>query len=268
MRRVHAQSPDRLARDQPVERYPWVVRGDARGIRARAYLHAPLEHAADRRRCLGRPCAVTLHEVFALVCHAMLHGDPAAKCRDPVDVAIADRLGVIEEPVQAVEWHVFRNLLVDVQRARDGLVVGRMQAPWPAILREQAYHRLQIVLHRRRHFGTLHAEILEVGRGIHQHLARTVVTVQVVPLARAHLLHPTAEVGELRLGLLCEKVVRETHRQLIFPVKGLDDLVILGVVLESAARINDAGHAKPVDFAHEVARGVLLILRRQLRTLR
>ncbi|MNN25825.1 hypothetical protein D3C81_1393140 [compost metagenome] len=47
----------------------------------------------------------------------------------------------------------------------------------------------------------------------------------------------------------------------------LDDVVVIGVVLVAAASIDHAGHAKPVHFAHEMARGVLLVLGRQLRAL-
>jgi hypothetical protein len=37
--------------------------------------------------------------------------------------------------------------------------------------------------------------------------------------------------------------------------------------LESSARINDTGYAKPVDFAHEVTRRVLLVFGREFWTL-
>ena len=43
--------------------------------------------------------------------------------------------------------------------------------------------------------------------------------------------------------------------------------VVLGIVLEAAAGIDHAGDAETIQLAHEMARGVLLVLRRQLRPL-
>lgn len=74
----------------------------------------------------------------------MLYRDPAAERRDPVDVAVADRFGVIEKPVDTVKRNVLRDLLVYVQRAADRLVVGGMQSPRPFMLGEQADDRLEI----------------------------------------------------------------------------------------------------------------------------
>ena len=81
-------------------------------------VHARLQHARDRRRGLGRLGAVALDEIFALVGHAVLHGDAAAERRDAVDDCVGDGLGVVEEPVQAVERHVAVHLLEHVERAR------------------------------------------------------------------------------------------------------------------------------------------------------
>ena len=67
----------------------------------------------------------------------MLNGDAAAKLGDPVDVAVVDGLGMVEEPMQAVERDVAVDLLEHVQRARDRLVVGGVQPPRPAVLRQQ-----------------------------------------------------------------------------------------------------------------------------------
>ena len=50
-------------------------------------------------------------------------------------------------------------------------------------------------------------------------------------------------------------------------VQLLDDPVVLGIVLEPAAGVDRAGHAEPVELAHEVARRVDLIFERQLRPL-
>ena len=69
-----------------------------------------------------------------------------------------------------------------VERARNGLVIGGMQAPWPPVLRENAHDFLELALHLRRHVGTRLAEVLEVGRREHQHLARAVVTEIIIAL--------------------------------------------------------------------------------------
>jgi hypothetical protein len=47
-----------------------------------------------------------------------------------------------------------------------------------------------------------------------------------------------------------------------------DDPVVLGIILGSAAGVDHARDSEPVHLAHEVARGALLILRRQLRPFR
>ena len=115
----------------------------------------------------------------------MLDGDAAAERGDPVDLAVADRLGMVEEPVDALEGNVAVHLLEDVERARDRLVIGRVQPPRPSVLGQQADHRFELGLHVRRHFGALDPEVLEVGGGIDQHLARAVVAIGVVALTRA-----------------------------------------------------------------------------------
>ncbi len=127
--------PNRAPGDEPGERHPRIVGGDARRIGAGADRDALLQHARDRRRRFGRTAPVALDEVFALVGHAVLHRDAAAERRDPVDVCVRDRLGVVEEPVQPVERDVAVHALEHVEGAADRLVVGRVQAERPAVLR-------------------------------------------------------------------------------------------------------------------------------------
>jgi len=107
----------------------------------------------------------------ALIRHAVLDRDPAAELRDALDVAVGDGLGVIDDPVQAAEWNVAIDLLEDVERARDRLIVGRVQAPGPTVRGEQPDDRLEIAFHRRRQVGALDLEILVVGGAVDQHLA-------------------------------------------------------------------------------------------------
>ena len=86
----------------------------------------------------------------------------------------------------------------------------------------------------------------------------------VVALLVFHALRPLEEVGLLLLGLLCEQVVGQAHGDLPGLVELLDDFVVLRIVLETAACVDHAGHAQAVQLAHEVARGVDLIVQRQL----
>ena len=95
---------------------------------------------------------------------------------------VRDRFGVVEEPVQAVERNVLVDPLEDVERAADRLVIGRVHAPGPAVLRQDPHHFLQLALHLRGHVGTRLAEVLEVGGREHQHLAGAVVAEVVVAL--------------------------------------------------------------------------------------
>ena len=111
------------------------------------------------------------------------------------------------------------------------------------------------------------AEILEVGGREHQHLAGAVVPEVVVALLVFGRLGPVEEVVLLALGLLREQVVGEADGQLAFVGELLDDGVVLGIVLEAAAGIDRAGDAEPIEFAHEMARRIDLIVERQLRAL-
>ena len=159
------------------------------------------------------------------------------------------------------------DLLEHVQRARDRLVVGRMHAPRPAVLHQDAHHLLELAFHLRRHVGPRLAEVLEVRGGEHQHLAGAVVAEVVVALLVGDRLRPVEEVFLLLSRLLGEQVVGQADRQLAGVGQLLDDLVVLGIVLEATARVDRAGDAQPVELAHEVARAVELVLRRELRPL-
>ena len=105
----------------------------------------------------------------------MLHGDAAAKCGDAIDRSIRDSLGVVEEPVQAVQRHVAIDLFEHIERAGDRLVVGSVHSPRPFVLHQHAHDLFEFALHLRRHVGARHAEILEVGGGEHQHFTGAVV---------------------------------------------------------------------------------------------
>ena len=94
---------------------------------------------------------------------------------------VRDRLGVVEEPVQAIERDVLVDPLEDVERARDRLVIGRVQPPRPAVLARMRTTVFELAFHLRRHVGPRLAEILEIGSGEDQHLAGAVVAEIIVP---------------------------------------------------------------------------------------
>ena len=111
------------------------------------------------------------------------------------------------------------------------------------------------------------AEILEVGGGKDQHLARAVGAIDVVALAGLHHAGPAGEVRRLAARLLGEEIVGDAHGELAVGMQLLDDLVVLRIVLEAAAGVDHAGDAEAIELAHEVARRVELHFGRQLRPL-
>ena len=94
--------------------------------------------------------------------------------------------------LQPVERDVPVDPLEHVERAADRLVVGGVQPPRPAVLRQNAHHLLELALHLRRHVGARLAEILEVGGREDQHLAGAVVAEVVVALLVFRRLGPVA----------------------------------------------------------------------------
>jgi hypothetical protein len=98
--RIELHATDSLAGDHPGKRNPWIVGGNAGRIGTCGDVDALFEHALDRRRGFGHTMTVTLDKVLALIGHAVLGGDAAAEGRDPVDRAIRDGFGMVEEPVQ------------------------------------------------------------------------------------------------------------------------------------------------------------------------
>ncbi len=149
----------------------------------------------------------------------------------------------------------------------DGFVVSGVQTPGPFVFGQQANHRIEVAFHRRWHFRAFDLEILEVGGAIDEHFAGAIVAVGVVALARGHLGRPAFEVLELLFRLLGEQIIGDADGQLAFAVKIFDDLVVVGVILETAAGVDDAGHSQPVDLPHEMPGRVLLVIRWQLGSL-
>src|ERR1700722_4951933 len=101
--RVNPQTADRLAGDEPGQRDPGIVGGDAGRVSPGRGFHAGGDDPRYGRRRLGRAGAIALDEIFALIGHAVLDGDAAAERRDPADRPVRDGFGMVEEPIQSLE---------------------------------------------------------------------------------------------------------------------------------------------------------------------
>ena len=66
----------------------------------------------------------------------MLDGDAASEGHCPSNVPIRNRLRMIEEPVQPIEWDVAVHFLKNIQESLNGLVIGGVQTERPALLGE------------------------------------------------------------------------------------------------------------------------------------
>src|SRR5712691_13140561 len=95
---------------------PRVVARRAGAVRAGADEEPGVEHGPDRRGGRGGRCAVALGERAALEYHAVLDRDRSAERLDAIQVALGDRLGVVEEPsVVAGETAVGGDPVEDVE---------------------------------------------------------------------------------------------------------------------------------------------------------
>ncbi|MNL19658.1 hypothetical protein D3C87_1408710 [compost metagenome] len=262
---MHATN--RLAGHHPGQRDPGVVGGDAGRIRAGRNVDALVEHLSDRWGRFGNALAISLDKIFALIGHAMLGCDAATEGRNAVDGPVRDGFGMVEEPVQTFKRNILVDLLEDIKRTGNCLVIRGVHAPWPTVLGQNAHHFFEFAFHFRRHFRTWLAKVLEVRRGEDQHFSGTVVTEIVVALLVFDRRRPGEKVLLFFLGLLGEEIIGQTHRHLVLVREFLNDLVVIRVVLEATACINHTRYAKTIELTHEMAGGVDLVVERQLRPL-
>src|SRR3546814_738522 len=124
---VERHAAERLAGRQPVEADPGIVGGDTRRVGPGTDGHIHLQHLRDRRR---QPCgfgAGAVDEIFALEGHAVLGGDAAAERLHPLDIAVRDCLGMVDDEA-GLEGLFLVDPLEDGQEAVDRLVIGRMRS--------------------------------------------------------------------------------------------------------------------------------------------
>src|ERR1700730_15314737 len=160
---------------------------------------------------------------------------------------------MVEEPVEAGEQNVLLDVLKYIERARDRLIIGRVQPPRPTVLGEDAHYVLELVLHLRRHIRTWLTEVLEVGGREDQHLAGAVMAEVVVALPVFRGFRPAQEVRFLALWLLGVQVVGDPDGKLASFAELADNFVVFRVVLKATASVDGAGYAEPVELAHEMA---------------
>src|SRR5688500_8410405 len=111
----------------------------------------------------GLLLSVLLDEILALIRHAMMDGDPALERAYAIDVAGGDRLGVIDEPVQALQGYIAVNSFEHIERAGNRFVVRRVQSKRPTVLCKQPNNIGKLMLHAVGHVRARLEEVLEVG---------------------------------------------------------------------------------------------------------
>ena len=264
---IHRHPANGAPGDQPVQRGPRVIAGDAGRIGAQPHRHVQRQHLCYRRGMFHRLFAVAIDKIFALEGHPMLHRNTAPQRLHPLNVTLGNGLGMIEEPVQAIKRDIAVHLLKHVQHPADGLIVGGMQAERPAMLHQMAYHPLQLILHALRQIRPRLQEIFKIRRRKYQHLAGAVGAIEVSPLPRLQHVGPAFKILQLLLRPLSKQVVGDAHGHLIFRVQLFDNFVIFRIVLEAAAGVDGAGQPQSVQLAHKLTGGVHLQIQRQLRPL-
>src|SRR5579864_9550754 len=158
--------------------------------------------------------------------------------------------------MKALQRNLPVHFLVDVEGTCDRLVVGGMEAEGPVMLRQQAHYRPKFLLHDSGHVGTRLEEVLEIRGRKDQHFSSAVVAKVIIALPRTEHAGPVLEVDKLAFGPLGEKVVGNPNCQFTILVQLLDDLVVIGVVLEPAASVNRTRNPESIELTHEVPRRV------------
>src|SRR6266849_5137749 len=111
---IEAATADGLSSDKTIERKVRVVARDACCVCASPNRNADLEHSPNWRCAFGLQRSVSFDKVLTLEGHAVLHRDTSPQRLHTLDIAIADGLAVIEEPVQAAKRNLSIHLFINV----------------------------------------------------------------------------------------------------------------------------------------------------------
>src|SRR5208283_1930760 len=109
----------------------------ASGVCAGTHWNSEFEHLSHGWSPLGGFLAVTIHKVFALICHAVLNRDTASQGFDAFQVFVGNSFAMVEEPVQTFERDIAIDLLKNIQKARDAFVVGGVKTERPFVSSQQ-----------------------------------------------------------------------------------------------------------------------------------
>ena len=108
-----------------------------------------------------------------------------------------------------------RQILVDsfkdVKSAANGLIIGGVQAPGPAVLGQDADDSLEFAVHLARQFRSRFAKVLEIRSREHQHLTGPIMPKIVIALPVLGCLGPVQKVFPFRFGL-SRKEARQSAR--------------------------------------------------------
>jgi hypothetical protein len=184
--------------------------------------------------------------------HPVLHRDSTAQRLHPLDVAIGDGFAVIEEPVQAVKRNLSIHFFINLQCSLDRLVVCRVQAKRPAILYKMPDHRFQLALHDGEHVRPWHKEVFEICAGKYEHFPGAVDAIEIIAVSVLSHFGPALKVAQFLFRFLREEVVSKPEGKFSISVQLVHNAVVVGIILKSAARINDTGDSKTVQFAEKL----------------
>src|SRR5262249_53641985 len=148
-----------------------------------AYRNSKFQHSPHRRRAFGSLLSVALHEVLALIRHAMLNRDAAAERLYPFQIAVRNRFTMIEEPIQSLERSFPIHFFKHADKSCGAFVVGRMQTERRLVGGAQRDHFFQFALQRGGQIRTRLKEVLKVRCREDEHLPRAIAAEENVAVA-------------------------------------------------------------------------------------
>ncbi len=160
-----------------------------------------------------------------------------------------------------------------IEHAPDRLVVRRVNADRPLVLREDTDSRCKLFLHLSGKLGPRRQKVFVIPGRPDQVLAGTFCNVAAEPRhgrinVEFFLDSPSLYVLQLGPRLLGKQVVRNPKREARPARQGITRLVVRGIHAPAPAWIDDTGEAEAIQFPVVMLRRVDLFVRRQLWKLR